>query len=372
MSLPPVNLKNYDVIAGQLVTNNVKMTPYNLGTAILKGTVECYGDSITYGTGLSSPTTQRYTALLAAQYGFTESNLANPGDATQDMLARVYNNHVPGNTCIVKIGYNDVDINVNLFNVNDGTPKSIDTFYMIRDDFMAQMLYLCLSSSQLLSNRGSNTTRTGSWSSTSFTNGGSYTNTNGATVTANVTGRYIGFFLLCNIGSASTLTANVDGAGAVALTTYIPPTTPNSTTWGSLCWFFDTGSAAGVAHSIVVTSTSTTTLDIEFFFGFDNLSGSTNSPVVVLGLEPCSFQQTTANYAFGNLTRQYLIDQFQNKIVKMLRLQFGAKITFCEGLEFFSWGNKVADLIHPDKFGHIRLQVLVNSTLTNGEMINFV
>lgn len=365
MSLLPINVANYNGKIGALTVNNAIVTPYVLGTSILKGTVECYGDSITIGVDLSSPTTQRYTALLAAQYGFTELNTAVAGDGTQDMLTKVYNNHIPGRTCIVKIGYNDVSFNIN----------TDANMYMVLDDFMAQMLYLCLSSTQLVSNRAPNVTLTGTWANTGFTYGGSYTNTTGSTTQASVTGRYVGFFITVNPSNATPISIVVDGAAALTIVTYYPPVggTPNGTTWGSLCWFFDTGvTTPGTTHSIAVISTSTITCDIEFFFGFDNLSGATNSPVVVLGLETNSFQQTTANYSAGNLVRQYLVNSFQQQTVTNLRQKYGAKITFCADIPDFSWGNKFSDLIHPDKHGHVRLQQLVTKVLTTGEVLNYV
>jgi len=346
-----------------LVSNNIStntypsvVTPYLLGTACLTGTVEFYGDSITVGLNLPSPSTQRFSHLLAAQYGFTELNTAVSGDMIQDMLTKIYNNHVAGRTCVVKIGYNDC-YSANYTDTN---------MYMIYDTFMAQMLYLCLSSSQLVNNR-TGTTQTGAWtaSSGSFTNGGSYTATNGATATAQVTGRYVGFFFT-TVSTVANCSVTIDGGTAVPVSTYYPPYTTNGVGYGSLAYFYDTG-VSGASHTILVTNTQATNLDIEFFFGFDTLSSASNSSVIVMGLEPATFQLTSV----GSLSRQTLINNFQYGIVKMLRQTYGAKITFCYSIPHFSWANKLGDNIHPDVHGHARLKNTVVNTLTTGEWIPY-
>ena len=352
-----INVSNYSGSIGGLKVNNAIVTPYVLGTSCLTGTVEFYGDSIMIGLNLPSPTTQRFSALLAAQYGFTELNTGVSGDMAQDMLAKVYNNHVGGRTAVVKIGYNDCYY----------ASYTDNNMYLVYDTIMSELLYLCLASTQLVSNRTPSVTQTGTWvnSTGSFTHGGAYTSTNAATTTATVTGRYVGFFF------TTTQTANcsvsIDGATAVPVTTYGCPATTNGASFGSLTFFFDTGSV-GASHTILVTNTAATNLDIEFFFGFDNLSGTTNSSVIVMGLEPATFQLTSV----GTLNRQTLINNIQNGMVKMLRQTYGAKITFVYSIPHFSWANKLGDGIHPDVHGHIRLQNLVNSTLTSGENIQYV
>lgn len=340
-------------MAFYLPINPGKSTPYTLGTACLTGVVEFYGDSITVGLNLPSPSTQRFSSLLAAQYGFTELNTAVSGDVAQDMVQKIYNNHVAGRTAVVKIGYNDCYASY----------YTDASMYVVYDTIMAELLFLCLSSTQRVSNRTPFVTQTGTWINTgSFTNGGGYSNVAGSTSTAVVTGRYIGMIF----ANSSTCTISIDGGAALPVTTYTPPNTTNGANYSALTYLYDTGVAGGT-HTIVVTNTTTSYTDVEWFFGFDSLSGASNSSVIVMGLEPATFQGTSV----GNVTRQSLIDGFQHKIVKMLRQNYGAKITFCTSIPYFSWANKLSDNIHPDAHGHVRLQNSVTNTLTNGEWIEF-
>jgi hypothetical protein len=349
-----INVSNYSGSIGGLKVNNAIVTPYVLGTSCLTGTVEFYGDSIMIGLNLPSPTTQRFSALLAAQYGFTELNTGVSGDVAQDMVGKIYNNHVGGRTAVVKIGYNDCYY----------ASYTDANMYVVYDTIMAELLYLCLSSTQLVSNRTPYATQTGTWINTgSFTHGGGYSNVNGATTTATVTGRYVGVIF----ANSSTCSISIDGATALPVTTYTPPSTTNGANYSALVYLYDTGTTGG-SHTILVTNTSTSYTDVEWFFGFDNLSGTTNSSVIVMGLEPATFQGTTT----GTLNRQTLINNFQWGIVKMLRQAYGAKISFVYSIPYFSWANKLSDNIHPDVHGHIRLQNLVTNTLTGGETIQYV
>jgi hypothetical protein len=124
--------------------DNSPNTQYKLGTGVLNGIVEVFGDSISAGVGLTTPTTECYWALLATQYGFGVNNFAVGGDGAQDMSTRVYNSHVnDGRTAIVKIGYNDVDF--------DGYTDA--NYYMFKECLMNSLLYLMLKSNQRLSGR---------------------------------------------------------------------------------------------------------------------------------------------------------------------------------------------------------------------------
>lgn len=329
------------------------VVPFKLGTTFFTGTVEFYGDSITSGLGVS--TAQRYSNLLATQYGFTPLNIASAAATIQDMLIQVYNNHVPGNLAVVMIGYDDVADSV----------YTDSNFYQFKESFMGQLLYMMLNSTQLLSNRGLSVT--GTWSSTSalFTNGGSYTQSNGGTVKANVTGRYIGYFLTLSVSNTATFTVSVDGGPAVSVTAPASPTSPAGGANNMIPWFYDTGTSAN--HTIFLTNGASSTLDVEFFFAFDNLSGLGNSAVVVIGNSPSTFASGS-----GTLSRQKLINEVQQQVVTFLRQEYGAKITFVNEIPYWAWGNKNSDMITPDVHGHLRIRDTVNSVLNNGELISFV
>jgi hypothetical protein len=236
--------------------------------------------------------------------------------------------------------------------------------YILYDCLMSELLYLCLSSSQIVYNRSPAATQTGTWQNTWH---GSYSSTNAATTTTTVTGRYVGCaFTLGN--AAQTCTVSIDGATAIPLTTYVVPNTTNDPAYSGLTYLFDTGSA-GVTHTVLVTNTQASALFVEYFFGFDTLGTTTNASVIVMGLESTTFQGTPAS---ATVNRQSLINNFQYGIVKMMRQNYGAKMTFVSSIPQFSWGNKLSDGINPDVHGHIRLANSVTSTLTTGETIPYV
>lgn len=327
-----------------------------MGANVLTSTVEFYGDSITAGTGLTS-NNQRYSNLLATQYGFTMVNTAVGGDTVQDMLSKIYNTHVSGNLASVMIGYNDVAVSFN----------TDATYYQFKESLMGQLLYLTLNSTQLLSNRGASTTRVGTWSSSSFTNGGSFTTTSGDSVNATVPrGRYIGFFLTIGTSVPGNFTVSVDGGAAVSATVPICFTTLNGAVNNMIPWVYDTG-IIGAAHFITVTNQATSTLSIEFFFGFDNLASNGSSAVILIGNYADNFQQGSA----ATFIREKLITETQQKIATFLRQTYAAKITFVNELPYWSWGNKVSDMIHPDARGQIRILNRINTVLANGELVSY-
>lgn len=344
------------------------------GTGVLQGNVEFFGDSITFGYNLPNPSTQRYSALLAAQYGFTAQNYANSGDTILDQYVKIINNHVSdpvtGRTVVLKIGYNDTDENI----------YSDTNYFLFKEAMMSSLLYLCLSSSQVFNNRGTVagiSRPTGTWVSSSYTNIGSYTaSANGTVQATQLTGRYIGFSTSNGNTNNCTATYAVDGAAAVAFSmpaAGIINTTPNNVSAYPITWIFDTRSST--THTLTIVNGSSSTLDIDFFFAFDNLSGNSNSNVIVSLNDPSSFIQTTtpqAGYSAGNLSRQKLVMEVQQYCVAYIRQTYGAKIIAVQEYLGWGWGNKVFDGVHPDPNGQKYIADRITSVLTNGESVTFM
>lgn len=72
--------------------------------------IVCMGDSITYGTGLENPFTQRWSTLVQERTGYEMINLGIGGDTTAGMLARCQYQVFPKKpeTMLLMGGTNDI------------------------------------------------------------------------------------------------------------------------------------------------------------------------------------------------------------------------------------------------------------------------
>ncbi len=358
----------YNSTCGNLtsVRSSFAKPPYNPLLTSPGNAIEFYGDSVTSGVGLT-PTSLRYSSLLASQYGFTENNYAIGGDMIFDVVVRMFPVHVPGVTSFLNIGFNDITDNT-----GSGAPK---TWSILRSCFQAILLTLLLPSYSW----ATSATQSGTWGAASY-NGHSvnalYSNTPGSTLSFTTTGRYVIINVCFTTNTVNYLQVSYTPAsGGATVSTIYGPITPtpyasqNSGSDNAIFYseiiFYDTG-IVGANTNVVFTigSSDTATIVLNYYTGFDNLNNSAS--VFVLTQDDYDFPPG-AGGTYGSYLNQVLMRDIERRAVLKFRQDFGANVYYVEASTDFILGMKQADQVHPNPRGHIYIKDRINSVILNGE-----
>lgn len=347
----------------------------------LSGTIDIFGDSIANGSGVAA--TQRWTRLVCNAYGATENNLAVPADETIDMTLRVYGNsaatvgspayigHVNGRTTIFAVGINDVYLQ----------PET--AYDELKRTLESLILYCTLPASQKLDVRSPSVTKTGTWNNTPAFNKGMYTTTNGASVTATVTGRYVVFAsTILNGGTYyahSNMSVTLDG---VVINSSLPRYSGttinsfNSTNFINSLWLYDTESSSITNHTITIAQTAQTGVGIFFTFvdwiGAFSPGQSGCNPVFVCTPETTDWAAMTQLYgglfpsAIGTERGWHTIRENQQKVVQKWNILYGLPVYYVDMSSTNIYGQKLDDTVHPNVNGHKFLSNRFQSLLNNG------
>ncbi len=201
---------------------------------------------------------------------------------------------------------------------------------------------------------------------------GMYTNINGATITATVTGRYIGFAnSVQTVATTASITTSVTVDG-VAISTAIVrkgcgTSTPNagSATLCTQTFLYDTNSST--PHNIVITNGAATILIIDYFFGFNNLVGT----VLINSPEQADYGSYSAPYNLGSPARLLTMRTILKTACNKLRTIYNASVYYVEQSVSWPYGDK-SDGVHPNPSGHQRIAARLNYVLNNGEYVDWV
>lgn len=331
-----------------------------------------YGHSYSAGAGLSSPTTERVTARLAALFGGAETNLGvsssclmphngnSTGYATTGGWATIFQDHVPGtdmlgappfDACVVYHGLNDMS----LVNTNSG----IGTYYpptlravvdrlrcgAVFEDSDASCAY---STSPAWGTLAGTTTESGSGIHQTTPAGST-----GQTVTITVPSTYPGnrdiIIGTVTIPASGTVTASavLDGGSPVTATYDATPTAINSPRTVRIP---GAGIAAG-SHTIVVTFTGQSTYAFFDWWGVE----ARRPPVILL---PKINKIITAPWT-GNEGAAYSgsirerVDTV-NGHMDTIAAEYADKLVITiptEDLMEMSSANFAVDLVHPNAVG---------------------
>jgi len=249
----------------------------------MSSTIEFFGDSITYGYGLSARATQRFSYLVCQSLTKTEANYGVSSDMIQDLARRVFTSHVSGNTSILSIGTNDCMKLPNQV-VMDEYIRSLE----------ASVLYCCLPSLKdgtgsgwkIVNARNSNyVTRSGTWTNTSDAIGLT-SNTVDSYLEATVNGRYVCFDFGCFTGTTNVshadVTITIDG---VFIENYAVITklqnTSNGCTFAMQPFVYDTGVSGN--HTLRVTLKNYSVSLIVNYMGAFDQNQTSASQVFVSG-----------------------------------------------------------------------------------------
>ena len=331
-------------------------------------TVHFFGDSFTAGIG--APTAaERYTNVLAARFGFTLVNNGASGHCMPECWLRIILNYIRGRTSSIMIGYNDTDITTTLYTL----PQN---YYLFKESLQASMLYLTLPSASFRSSRDGAVSTTGTWVNSGGTYSGasigrySFMNTGVATMTTTMTGRYVGF-VICASDKVASFSYTVNGGTSIPIQHKAIGIAPSGgQAYMPIAIVFDTG-VNGSSNTIVITTNSNFSSEltqIDFFFGFNNLSSG--STVLVNGISPKTYnnQSINANYVNGDINKSRLFEEMIRSTANFMRREYNAPIYYVDHSPLGNWGfaNKT-DMNHPDANGHRRIADRITSVINNGE-----
>jgi lysophospholipase L1-like esterase len=335
--------------------------------------VEFYGDSITYGYLLSSPTTQRWSHLLCEAMNCTELNYGVVGAQINDLIfhstsgtsyTSVYDNHVDGNTAFVAMGFNDIVQNAVADNVVDELRRTLESVVM----------FLSLPVGKTRTNARSGVA-SGNWVGAGnigsnyglCTDASTYTN-----LTQTISGRYVGFTVNMLVGDAPrTMAIIVDG---VTINTVLAFFTKGAdTSHGSflneVLYLYDTGVNGTGAHTLVLQPTigSTVTLCVGSFVGFNHSQSGSNA-VFLLSTEPADFGGITSTGNTGGAEyRRLVLNTIIRTIALNIRQTYGLPIYFVDTGNNFVWGSKADDGVHPNPMGHQYIANRIEHVIHAGE-----
>lgn len=179
-------------------------TPGSLATG---SALEAFGDSLTLGTGATTPATGGYAPLVAAAKGWTLANHGVNGGMCITQQIQIYALSVlPGTISSYLIGPNDERVY--------GTDPT--RFPIYQGALTAQLAWLAIPEAKKV--RGQATAAiayAGTWADDVATYGGTLgrsSTTNGSTATLTLTGRHLFIATRIQDGNAGTFTLTVDGA----------------------------------------------------------------------------------------------------------------------------------------------------------------
>ena len=366
-----------DSIATQSIT---VLTPLSLN-----GTIDVFGDSIAAGFGV--PVASRWTTKAITAYGATENNLAVNGDRTIDVIQRVYGvgaaapaslGHVDGRETIFAVGINDIY----------GQPLS--AYDEIKRTIEVLALYCCLPASAKIDVRSAAVTKTGTWANTPAFNKGIYTQTNGSSVTATVTGRYVVWAGTALNGSNTVNHANfkvtVDGVVINSILPKLSGTTNNGANGSSYVtslWIYDTENIG--AHTLRVERVAQSGVGIpvnpipnyvDWMGAFNQNHLGTNEVFIT---SPDTTDWAYINGIFGILSpnagdenKWYNVKKYLQNTVIRLNQDYGLPVYYVDMHSTNTLGQKQDDLLHPNANGHTFLANQFTTSLNSGTYNQFI
>jgi lysophospholipase L1-like esterase len=323
-----------------------------------------FGDSICFGQNLPSPTTQRWSALLCAQFGWTEHNLAVTSSEWIDASTQIYNG-LTGTNSPVFLSYG----------TNDSRAQT--AYDQIQRAVESMTMYCCLKDSGRMVNARAATIIAGDWSATPlYTTIGLYTPTSSspATLQATVNGRYVlmGLTMLPNSASSyPSLSVTIDGVAIQMYTTFLQ--TLNTSYLGAnnptMLFFYDTKSAPNTPHTVQVTWTNegsfTTPTFVDWFCGMDN------------GMAGCNpvYLECIPDYNFFNdgeaAINTWQLDSMNNiykRIARRFRYRHGLPVYVNYGQGDYGTCGLLIDQFHPNVNGQQYMKDNWVNFLQNGEL----
>jgi lysophospholipase L1-like esterase len=246
----PIGNGQYSCVNSPAGTPNTGAMSFNdLATG---STLTVFGDSISTGYGLSSPTTKGYAYQLATEKSWTITNRAQIGDMCFDFAIRpMLETQTTSSTSLTMIGYNDMRV------IGTNTAKQLDYQKCLAAGLAWQGIP---SSAKVIAQAASGVSTTGVWSNSPVygNNIGKTTTAAGATITFTTptTGKTVYLWTLIQAGNTSTYTVAIDG---ITVSTGLTETatlaaTENGATYSTVLLRYP--GLANTTHSVVVTATA--------------------------------------------------------------------------------------------------------------------
>lgn len=346
---------------------------YNTLTPPAGSQLWAYGDSITQGYLLASPTTQCWASLVAANNDYILNNEGIDGAQWGDNT--VYNTYTTG-PAFFAYGTNDLQYQ--------------STYEHIGHITEALAVYCTLLNTGRLINArgGAGVLTNGTWRNGVYTNiGMQQVTTNliqdigvpGSFIQANVTGRYVAIGLTVVVGNTLTTCTKynlwIDGT----LTTLNGPSplitnmvaTGRGVIFFQYLIFVDTESAPGVNHTArlaFITIPNGNSGNVDWFAGFDKDMPGT-SLVVINGVpsnDMFAYHLESSTTYTPNAINRHALDVVYNDAATWLQL-LGLPIYYNPRYgQFPPFGMLQADLIHPNANGHVWIANEIETFLQKG------
>lgn len=312
-------------------------------------TWNAFGDSITVGTG-ASDTAHSYVGLLGTATGWTVTNYGDSGREIQDFVA----------TDIYPVTITTSSVSSTLFGYNNmrHTGANPDALYTYERCLNAAMAWLTnIPAGRKYAQNGS-VAVTGSWSNVSLYSGavaGKQSSTSAATLTAEVYGStvYLGYTCRAGLGDGGSFIISVDGT-VIATVNTNRGVLPYS---GILFWpeVYVVRGLVNAPHTVIVTTTSTSPVNIDYFAGNYGADSSAQARVYAGN----TLRMTSTGYALAapfNNGSDAAVNSFNliNSSVSQNFLSDGFGITFVDASTTYNpnAGELNADNIHPNDTGH--------------------
>ena len=249
ITAPSVNTPTILSPSGSVLSNGtVPFIEPNIGPG---ATLNAYGDSITAGTGASTPAS-RYVNLVAAQEGWNLINNAAGGDGLFDQCKTQIWGSATGTTTISSF----------LIGQNDGGNPSSSSYASTYAGALGACYLWLLTPNKVFGNQ---LATTGTWSAdTTFANG-IYTTSNGATAATTTFGSVVYVVSRSLTANNPIFTVSVDGTAYGPYTLTTPFTANNGSTFAP--YLVRIPNLADGHHSVVVTNSGTGELHIDFVTG---------------------------------------------------------------------------------------------------------
>lgn len=340
------------------ISTVIKSPP--LASKISSSALEFYGDSIT--TGFRVDPSKRWSALVSSALKKTENNYGLSGHLWLHAATNIFDHHEPGNSSFFMYGVNDM-------------AQGDIYLYEIKRTIYAFLLYATLPQSNIVNARAA-TFNADAWEPT-----GAYSKVglmtlpvdgsqsppafpNKPSITATVTGRYIGFSTTVistnNLNDNSSFAITLDGQKVEETPTpffVAQQGIADSIVLVPQLWIYDTG-ATGNSHTIeLVPSVNNNFGDracVDYFFGFDTFSSSApNTPIPSFLIEPTSFDYITYNKNSPHVnTNMAAYNTMLKEVVQEFNVRFGLPVTLITETLRYELGALSFDLVHPLEQGH--------------------
>lgn len=362
----------------------------NLRNFMNNQSVDFYGDSITNGDKLPSPSTQNWAYRLCQKFtNCTCVNNAVNGSVPYDFFfagsssmgtKAVQASHVSGRTTFLDFGTNVLQ-RITSYATSQPNSGQIDGAITGHVNTMESMIMFCtLPDSQKFNARNNvNVTRVGNWTNTPEV-GGNYSigsvTANDTITCINLNGRYVGVSFLVNYELVNTagfvLTLDgVDYSTSLSLITTMNSTrTTNNTKYQIQDIIIDTGVSTN--HTILIKNLNNTPkiLYVNYFYFF-NQNDSNCNPVFVMEQEVANYTATAyvnATSNNGSITRAMTWFLAMRRLVYRLRVYYGLPIYYIDNTFANILSLGCADTIHPNALWHQQMADRAYNFLTNGEL----